>query len=741
VAYLSTVIVIKFYPKTGDLSGFSCTKTSIAHLGLLDLLNDRCEAIRITVRSMNRFCNSIQIIRGIGPKKAALFSKLGITTIEDALNYFPRVYEHRGPVQTVESIREGMVALCLQWKDSPRLNRVRRGFSTVIWKGYDETGTIECIWFNQPYRANIHKFDGKRYYVFGKAVKRPSGYQIQNPIVEEYKEECHDNSRYLPVYPLVKGLTQRDARQLTKGALKILEKVDYADEMDRYIVSQYEILDKVRAWQSIHNPQSEEAILQARKRLVFEELLQFQIAIQYFKKRFQENKKGLVIPVSKDLLNSFLQGLPFKLTCAQNRVLDEVLSDLESGKVMNRLIQGDVGSGKTVISVAALFFVAKAGYQSVMIAPTEILAAQHLQSLSHFIYKLGSGHNLRFRLLTGNLKETEKEEIKEALRNGEIDILIGTHAVIQSDVVFSNLGLVITDEQHRFGVRQKEMLQNKGKFPHMLVMSATPIPRTLAHIVHGDMEISVIDALPPGRVPIKTYLVHSGYQRRIYSFVKKHALQGNQTYIVCPLVEESEKFDLRSAEEVYQELTEGPLKGIKTGLLHGRLSADKKERIVQAFKNGEIQVLVTTLVIEVGINVPNAIIMIIENADRFGLAQLHQLRGRVGRGGKSSYCILVTDTNDAMALTRLRVLLQSNDGFEISEKDLELRGPGDLYGLRQHGMPHFKIANPVRDHNLFKAADGAAKEIVKHADKEQFSRIIKSVMKKQSRDWDIIAVN
>jgi ATP-dependent DNA helicase RecG len=339
------------------------------------------------------------------------------------------------------------------------------------------------------------------------------------------------------------------------------------------------------------------------------------------------------------------------------------------------------------------------------------------------------------------LKETEKEEIKEALRNGEIDILIGTHAVIQSDVVFSNLGLVITDEQHRFGVRQKEMLQNKGKFPHMLVMSATPIPRTLAHIVHGDMEISVIDALPPGRVPIKTYLVHSGYRRRIYSFVKKHALQGNQTYIVCPLVEESEKFDLRSAEEVYQELTEGPLKGIKTGLLHGRLSADKKERIVQAFKNGEIQVLVTTLVIEVGINVPNAIIMIIENADRFGLAQLHQLRGRVGRGGKSSYCILVTDTNDAMALTRLRVLLQSNDGFEISEKDLELRGPGDLYGLRQHGMPHFKIANPVRDHNLFKAADGAAKEIVKHADKEQFSRIIKSVMKKQSRDWDIIAVN
>ena len=295
-------------------------------------------------------------------------------------------------------------------------------------------------------------------------------------------------------------------------------------------------------------PQSEEAILQARKRLVFEELLQFQIAIQYFKKRFQENKKGLVIPVSKDLLNSFLQGLPFKLTCAQNRVLDEVLSDLESGKVMNRLIQGMWVSGKTVISVAALFLWQKPDIKSVMIAPTEILAAQHLQSLSHFIYKLGSGHNLRFRLLTGNLKETEKEEIKEALRNGEIDILIGTHAVIQSDVVFSNLGLVITDEQHRFGVRQKEMLQNKGKFPHMLVMSATPIPRTLAHIVHGDMEISVIDALPPGRVPIKTYLVHSGYQRRIYSFVKKHALQGNQTYIVCPLVEER-KSRLRSAEE------------------------------------------------------------------------------------------------------------------------------------------------------------------------------------------------
>lgn len=683
---------------------------------------------------MNEFQNSIQSIKGIGPKKAALFNKLGVKTIEDALNYFPREYEQRGAIQPVVTIQEGMAFLCLQWKGYPRVNRMKKGFSTTIWKGFDETGELDCIWFNQPYRANVYK-PNKKYYVSGKAVKKPKGYQIQNPIVEEYEKAYHNQTRFLPVYPLTRGLTQRDVRHVTRHALKILKKQPYLDEMDRYIVSRYSTISKEETWKCIHYPENEEAIKPIRKRLALEEFLQLQVAVQSIKSCIKDKRKGLIIPASREGLYFFLQNLPYQLTMAQNKVLDEVLSDLASGKVMNRLIQGDVGSGKTVIAAAALFCIAQAGYQGVMMAPTEILARQHLQSLSQVLCTPEGKRNICIGILTGNMKQSEKQTVKQALCKGEIQILIGTHAVIQEDVEFKNLGLVITDEQHRFGVRQKALLQNKGivpQMPHMLVMSATPIPRTLAHILYGDLDLSVIDALPPGRIPIQTYLVNSGYRQRVYGFVKKHAMQGSQAYIVCPLVEESENSDVRSVEEVYQELSNGYLKEIPMGLLHGRQKPTEKEEIMEAFAKGEIHALVSTTVIEVGINVPNAVVMIVENAERFGLAQLHQLRGRVGRGDKPSYCILISDRNDEIGLARMQVLVQSDDGFEIAEKDLKLRGPGELYGLRQHGLPQFQFANPIRDHALFELANQAAMEIIQHADEEQYQKIIQAALKKQS---------
>jgi ATP-dependent DNA helicase RecG len=687
---------------------------------------------------MNRLRNSIQSIKGIGPKKAALFSKLGVETIEDALNFFPREYEKRGSVQSVDSIQEGMVFLCLQWKGCPRINRMKRGFSTTIWKGTDETGEIDCVWFNQPYRANLYK-SNKKYYVSGKVVKKSKGYQVQNPIVEEYDEVYHNQTRHLPIYPLTKGLTLRDVRQVIQQALKMLPKGTYFDEMDRYISSRYNMISKGTAWRCIHFPENAEAVMHARKRLAFEELLELQVALQYIKSCIQDKRKGLIIPASREQLHFFLQNLPYQLTQAQNKVLDEVLSDLSSGKVMNRLIQGDVGSGKTVISAAALYCTVQAGYQAVMMVPTEILARQHVKSLTKYLCTSGGKRSICIELLTGSIKDTEKEKVKQELLKGKVQILIGTHAVIQEDVKFQNLGLVITDEQHRFGVRQKALLHNKGivpnmsDIPHMLVMSATPIPRTLAHILHGDLDLSVIDTLPPGRVPIQTFLVNSKYRQRVYRFVQKHAMLGNQAYIVCPLVEDSENGELRSAEQVYQELSKGPLKEIKTGLLHGRQKTKEKEKIMEAFAKGQIHALISTTVIEVGIHVPNAVIMIIENAERFGLAQLHQLRGRVGRGDKPSYCILISDQKDKIGLARMQVLVQSNDGFEIAEKDLELRGPGELYGLRQHGMLQFQIANPIRDHALFELAHQAAIAIVQNAQEEQNQKIVHIALDKQSR--------
>ena len=660
----------------------------------------------------NGLSDSIQAIKGIGPKKAALCRKLGIVTLSDAVGYVPREYELRRAIQPVSAISDGKdVSLCLEFISPPCVNRVRKGFSMTSMKGRDSTGTVECIWFNQPYRGRACK-QNHNYFVMGKAVRRPSGMQIQNPVVEDYVKERHHREQYMPLYRLTDGLTQKDLRHIVSGALKQLpDGQGDPERLDVRLSEKYGFPGRAEAWRSIHFPESPDRQEKARQRLVFEEFLSLLTALAFIRKHTGNSGRGIPVSVPHGKLNAFLNRLPFRLTDSQARVLSEVLEDLSGGNSMNRLIQGDVGSGKTVIAAAALFVVASAGYQGALMAPTEILARQHLETLSRMM----EGSGIRLECLTGGSTESEKKQVKEALADGDVDILIGTHALIQEDVAFRNLGLVITDEQHRFGVRQRAMLQEKGTVPHVLVLSATPIPRTLVHVLYGDLDLSVIDSLPPGRTPIRTYCVPTSYRERVYRFIRKYAKSGCQSYVICPLVEESEaKPDIRSVEEVYEELACGPLSGIRMGLLHGRMKAQDKDQVMKDFAAGRVQVLVSTTVIEVGVDVPNAVIMVIENADRFGLAQLHQLRGRVGRGDQPSFCILISDQKEEKAIARMKILVHSTDGFEIAEKDLELRGPGDRYGLRQHGIPDFRIADPLKDSALLQLAGKEAERMVNH---------------------------
>jgi ATP-dependent DNA helicase RecG len=660
----------------------------------------------------NGLSDSIQTIRGIGPKKADLCRKLGIETLLDAVGYVPGEYELRRAVQPVSSVSDGKdVSLCLEFISPPRVNRIRKGFSMTSMKGRDSTGTVECIWFNQPYRGRNCKHN-HHYFVMGKAAKGPSGMQIQNPFVENYEEKHHSREQYLPLYRLTDGLTQKDLRHIVSEALKRLpDGQGDPDRVDVRLSEKYGFPGRAEAWRSIHFPESRDRQEKARQRLAFEEFLSLLTALAFIRKHTGSNKGGIPIPVSQGKLNAFLNRLPFRLTDSQTRVLHEVLKDLSGGNSMNRLIQGDVGSGKTVIAAAALFVVASAGYQGALMAPTEILARQHLATLNRMM----EGSGIRLECLTGSRTESQKKQVKKALADGEIDILIGTHSLIREDVAFRNLGLVITDEQHRFGVRQRAMLQEKGTVPHVLVLSATPIPRTLVHVLYGDLDLSVIDSLPPGRIPIRTYCVPMFYRERIYRFVRKYAKDGCQSYVVCPLVEESKaKPDIHSVEEVYEELSHGLLSVIRMGLLHGRMKPQDKNQVMEDFAAGRVQVLVSTTVIEVGVDVPNARIMVIENADHFGLAQLHQLRGRVGRGNQPSFCILISDQKEERAIARMRTLVHSTDGFEIAEKDLELRGPGDLYGLRQHGIPDFRIADPLKDSALLQLAGKEADRMVHH---------------------------
>ncbi|MBS4539749.1 ATP-dependent DNA helicase RecG [Clostridium sp. D2Q-11] len=649
--------------------------------------------------------DSVQYLKGVGPKRAEKLKKIGIKKIYDVLFYFPRDYEDRSSITKIRDCKnKEKVTLYVKVSGSSVTLRPKKGVSITKIPIKDDTGLAYMVYFNQPYINNTFKV-GDVIRVNGRVNISYGQIQIQSPIYSKGK----DNSRVgsiVPIYPLTNKLTNNEMIKIIKSTIKT-----YTSQLDEIFSlkmrDELNLISIDEAIKNIHFPTDRETYKKSKYRLVFEEFLILQLGLFLIKSKLRENKVGIEFH-KYDRSEEFLNKLPFNLTSAQYRVFKEIKQDMESTKVMNRLVQGDVGSGKTIIAILAMLKSTVSGYQSVMMAPTEILATQHYDEINKLLKDFG----IRCELLVGSLSAKEKLRILEDVKNGNIDILVGTHALIQDGVDFKRLGLAITDEQHRFGVRQRAKLSEKGKTPDVLVMTATPIPRTLAMILYGDLDISIIDELPPGRKKIDTYAVNNTMKSRVFDFVKKQIVQGRQAYIVCPLVEESETLDLQSATEVYQEIDELYKDKYSVGLLHGKMKPSDKEDIMNKFKEKEIDILVSTTVIEVGVNVPNSNIMVIMNSERFGLAQLHQLRGRVGRGEYKSYCILINESKNKVARERMRIMEKTTDGFIISEKDLELRGPGEFFGTKQHGIPELKIANIFTDMEILKIAQKEAQKIL-----------------------------
>ena len=644
----------------------------------------------------------IQYLKGIGPNRKLLFNRLGIYTVNDLITYFPRGYEDRSSFKTISELIEGDT-VCVKVETTSKVKSIRTRNRLMIYKLLvkDNTGVITCIWFNNKYVENIKA--EHEYIMYGKVTRQGNELVITQP---EYEEVNVNNKtgRIVPVYSLTEKMNQNILRKEISIALEVVIK-DIEETMPEYILEQYDLADIKFALQNIHFPEKDESFFYARYRLVFEELLHLQLMLLLLKNGVKNREKGIVFKnVSTD---EILNQLAFTLTNAQTRVLEEIFKDMESDKCMNRLLQGDVGSGKTIVAGISMFKAVKNGYQCVLMAPTAILAAQHYDTLKNIYVSIG----VKCGLLIGSTPKKEKEKILEDLKNGNIDILIGTHAIIEDNVVFKNLGLVITDEQHRFGVRQRSKLSAKAQNVDILIMTATPIPRTLGLILYGDMDISVIDELPPGRKKIDTFAITKDKVERLNKFIVKNVQEGKQVYIVCALIEESESIIAKSLNERY-EYYSSVLNECRIAVLHGRMKNTEKTAVMNDFKNGDIDVLISTTVIEVGVDVPNATLMVIENAERFGLAQLHQLRGRVGRGSDKSYCILKYDSSSILVKQRMNVMEKTNNGFEISEKDLELRGPGDFFGVNQHGLPDFKIANLFTDMNVLKIVQEIAFKIL-----------------------------
>ena len=644
----------------------------------------------------------IRYLKGIGEKRAAEFAARGLYTVRDLLYLFPRSYEDRSKIKPIEQCAEGeTVCICASVYNAPADRYVRRNMLISSMQVFDDSGMINLVWYNNKYVKNNFR-EGEKYIFFGKISRSKQGrLQITAPVYEKYGSERF-MGRIIPIYPLPRGLSQKVVQSAMELALK------EAGRLDEYIPDEirnrYKIAEINFAMQNIHFPADFESYNIARERFVFEELLILQLALNERKGKNKANS-GIYFEDVK-CIRGFTDELPFELTGAQKRTINEICRDCRSGRQMNRLVQGDVGSGKTAVAAAAIFMAVKNGYQAAMMAPTEILARQHCDSLS----KMFKNYGMNVILLTGSMSAKEKRAALGAAASGEADIVIGTHALIQDNVEFAKLGFVVADEQHRFGVEQRAKLLAKGTDPHMLIMSATPIPRTLALILYVDLDISIIDELPPGRKPVKTYSVNGNMRKRVYNFVADNIRSGMQAYVVCPLVAETENSDLENAEELAEKLAKA-YPDIKTGLMHGKMKAKDKDEIMEGFISGELQLLVATTVIEVGVNVPNSNIMVIENAERFGLSQLHQLRGRVGRGGDQAHCILITDGGNEITKKRMDTMCISNDGFYISEQDLKLRGPGDFFGTRQHGLPEMKIANLFEDRNILKLSQEAAKLI------------------------------
>ncbi len=652
---------------------------------------------------------SIQCIKGVAEKRSKLFHKLGIFSVYDLITFFPRGYEDRSKLKKIsqmvngeECTFEGIVMSKVSEK------RIRKGLTLYQVFIKDDTGTVIATWFNQPFVKKLF-YVGERYIFYGKVTGKYKYFEVSNPVYEKLENgEFKNTMRILPVYSSTAGLSQNTIRAVMENALELVDGA-LDDFLPYWIRKEYRLCDINYAFSNIHFPRSEEDLNYARYRLVFEELFILQLGLLSIKTALGDGKEGICFGTHEKELAHFISGLGFELTNAQKRVWKEIEIDMESNRVMNRLVQGDVGSGKTVIAALALLKAVKSGYQGIMMVPTEILAKQHFETLCALMEKSG----VTLSLLVGSQTAKQKKEILSRIEAGEVDIVIGTHALLEDNVKFYRLGLVITDEQHRFGVRQRAVLSGKGGNPDVLVMTATPIPRTLALILYGDLDISIIDELPSGRKPIKTYVVDNSMRERVNKFIRKNVSEGRQVYIVCPLVEESDAIEAKSALELAEKIAKEDFKDLRVGLVHGKMSSSEKDKVMQSFADGEIDILVSTTVIEVGINVPNATVMVIENAERFGLAQLHQLRGRVGRGGYQSYCILYNESKSKIAIERMKVMENSTDGFVISEKDLEIRGPGEFFGTRQHGLPELKIANLYRDMDILKKAQKAAAEILR----------------------------
>lgn len=649
----------------------------------------------------------VRYIKGIGEAKAKALGKLGIFTLGDLIGWFPRRYEDRRETRPISSLIPGETAcVAAMIASEPKVSHIRKGMDLVKVRAVDDTGALDVTFFNQSWLKNQLRV-GETYIFYGRAEGSLLRKTMAGPVVEpEGRREF--TGRIVPVYPLTAGVSQLLLSRAIRQGLD--ECADILPDCLPDSVRQTHGLCRVNyAYENIHFPESPEALDIARRRLAFEELFFFAIGLKLLRFRRETVSVEPFRPVD---MAPFYDALPFILTGAQRRCVDEAIADMTAGKPMNRLCQGDVGSGKTMVAAACVYFCVKNGRQAALMAPTELLAEQHYRGLAPLLEQLG----LRCALLTGSTPAKTKRSVTAQLASGELDFAIGTHALISGGVAYANLGLVVTDEQHRFGVAQRTALAEKGEHPHTLVMSATPIPRTLALILYGDLDVSVIDQLPPGRKPIETYAVTSAYYPRLYAFIRKQVEAGRQVYIVCPMVSENDDLpdERKAVTEYAQKLQSEIFPDLRVAYVHGKMKSREKDTVMSAFAAGETNILVSTTVIEVGVDVPNASLMVVENAERFGLSQLHQLRGRVGRGQHQSYCVLVSDNKNDETRQRLRAMTKTADGFKIAEEDLRLRGPGDFFGLRQHGLPGLRVADIGCDTRLLTEAQTAAEELLAH---------------------------
>ena len=644
---------------------------------------------------------SVTSLKGGVPKKAEALKKLCISTLEDLLFFLPRSYEDRRNRVDIIDAKEDQNAVVTGEVKLVVNDRYRGGRKQMLRLLVDDgTGSMEVVFFNAKYLQHSFR-TGRKYTFFGKVARNFGKMQMIHP---EFSEADGMEEGILPVYPMTKGISQKEMRTWQKSVKKAYAAAE--DILSSETVERNRLCSLSYALENVHFPQEKQKLLEAKYRLIFDELLVLQTGMFLARQNVTDGRNGIAFSPEADT-GRYIESLPYPLTGAQQRCVEEIERDLESGTAMNRLVQGDVGCGKTAVAEIAMYKAVKSGYQAVLMAPTEILAAQHFEGISRAF----EAHGIRTAFLTGSLKAAQKREVLEQIATGEAQVIIGTHAVIQQDVDFSRLGLVITDEQHRFGVRQRVKLREKGENPNVLVMTATPIPRTLSVILYGDLDVSVIDELPPGRQQTVTRCLKSEKRGECYDFVEQQLKQGRQAYVVTPLIEESETLDAKSAEQVTSELKKR-FSGYSVALIHGAMSQDEKDRIMESFSRGETDVLVATVVIEVGINVPNATVIVIENAERFGLAQLHQLRGRVGRGSHKSYCFLILDGGSEIAEKRGQIMEASSDGFFIAEEDLKLRGPGEIFGTRQHGLPDLAITDLSKHMKILEQAKKEAKAML-----------------------------